>query len=146
MNDYSALLSRVNDNLSSGIWPQSRSDCYFIFCVGQSLIKINAFVAWAVHHDVRVKPLIGKYKGVSERSFIANTAELARIRPWIEAEESILLIGTCNRHGEPRATLKYLATGKRVPLGYMRNVPRKEALKHDSWTFCPVTKCYFVCS
>jgi hypothetical protein len=146
MTAYSTILTRVQGNLSNGIWPQSRSDHYFIFCVGQSLIKINAFMAWAVHNDVLIKPLFGKYKGQTERSFIARMDKIDRIQPWLMAEESILLIGSCNRNGQPRATLKYLATGKRVGLGYMRNVSRETALKQDSWTYCPVTKCYFVCA
>ncbi len=142
---YDVLISRASERASGGIWPHSSANHYFIFCVGQSLVKVNAFMSWAVNHDVRVKPLYGKYRGQQERSFIANLDDLAIIRPWLVKEESILLVGQSDKHGHPKATLEYLATGVQEELGRLVQVPRDVAIAQDSWTFCPLMKVYYVC-
>lgn len=146
MNAYTALMHRVQQNAGGGIWPHSSAHQYFIFCVGQSIVKSNAFMTFALHQDIGMKPLFGQYKGQPERSFIANLKDYDAIAPWLQAEESILLIGSSNTKGQPKATLRYLATGEEVPMGRLRQVTREEALAEDSWTLCPLTKCYYVCS
>jgi hypothetical protein len=102
-------------------------------------------MAFAVSNDIGVKPLFGKYKGQSERSFIANWSNFETIKPWLEAEESILILGRSNTNGEPIARLHYLSTGESVPMGRMVQVTRDEALAEESWTFCPLNKAYYVC-
>lgn len=138
-------MSNVHQAASGGIWPHSSANQYFIFCVGKSLVKVNAFMAFAVSNDIGVKPLFGKYKGQSERSFIANWSNFETIKPWLEAEESILILGRSNTKGEPLARLHYLSTGENVPLGRMVQVTRDEAMAEDSWTFCPLNKAYYLC-
>lgn len=146
MNDMSELNERVRGRMGGGIWPRSSRSQYFLFCVGQDLIKVNAFVAWAVHHDIHVKPLVGQYNGQSERSFVANYNDFLTIRPWLNDEESMLILGACNGNNEPMATLHYLDTGVEVDLGRLVIADRDAALGQRSWTYDPFTKNYFVCT
>lgn len=141
------LHERVRENMrkSSGVWARSSSDCYFIFCVGQSIIKQKAFMSFAYHGNIGIKPLIGSYKGQTEQSFIANLDDYDRIAPWLEAEESILLLGACNSDNQPEATLKFLATGQLECLGYLTLVPRDVAFAEECWTLDPFTKSYYIC-
>lgn len=145
MNAYQSLMNNVRRAAGGGIWPHSSANHYFIFCVGQSLVKVNAFMSWAANNDIGVKPLFGKYKGQSERSFIANWDSYGDIKPWLKAEESILILGASNTKGQPIARLHYLSTGEEVPMGRMVQVTRDEAMAQDSWTICPLTKCYYIC-
>lgn len=139
------LYERVRQNLTSGIWARSLSARYFVFCVGQSIHKQKAFIAFAYTSGIGIKPLFGSYKGQAEQSFIADMKDYDQIEPWLEAEESILLIGSCNSENQPTATLRYLATGEDVPIGRMVPVRREEALSQDSWTYDPFQKVYFTC-
>lgn len=142
-----ALYERVRENMaaSGGIWHRSSNKKYFIYCVGQSLIKQKAFMSWAYSNDIGVKPLFGCYKGQSEQSFISNYDDFSAIKPWLEAEESILLLGACNSRNEPKATLKLLQTGEECNLGRLRPATREYALGRTSWTFDPFTQQYYVC-
>jgi len=145
MGAYNTLLRNAEQRAAAGIWPQSSANKYFIFCVGQDFIKVHAFMSFAANNDIRVKPLVGMYKGQSERSFIANMNDYPEIEPWLVAEESILILGRCNGQGEPTATLHYLSSNENVHMGRLVQVSRTAALRHDSWTFCPIIGCYYVC-
>lgn len=146
MSTFDDLSTRVWQNMGSGIWPHSRADQYFIFCVSQDPIKINAFVSFAVNSDIGVKPMWGRYKDATERSFIANMKNFAAIVPWLDGEESILVLGATNGNNEPLAYLRFLETGQVLLLGRLVIVPRDVALKQVSWTYDPFTKNYYVCS
>lgn len=138
------VMERVRANAGSGIWPHSRPNQYFIFCVGQDPIKINAFMSWAYHNDISIKPLVGHYNGQPERSFIVDQKNYDAIRPWLKNEESVLLIGRVGRSGNPTAVLYYLKTDQEIDLGELRHVSREEAHSRPSWSYDPLTKCYFV--
>jgi hypothetical protein len=127
------------------IHPQSSSDTYFIFCVGQSIPIIAAFKTAMVSQGIWFKALMGKYKGQSEYSFIAQMKNYARIGPWLREEESIHHIHSFNSSAEPKATLLYLKDGTEEYLGRMVPVSREEAFTHDSWTFDTTYRNYYVC-
>lgn len=142
-----ALHERVRENIaSSSVWVRSTGNRYFIYCVGQSIIKQKAFMAFAYHADIGAKPLFGYYKGQPENSYISNMKHFDQIEPWLEAEESILLIGECNSDNQPKATLKYLKNGHLEMLGHLRIVSKAVALTHDSWTYDPFSSNYYVCA
>lgn len=127
------------------IHPQSSSDTYFIFCVGQSIPVIMAFKTAMAHQQVWVKALMGKYKGAPEYSFIAQMKSYHTISAWLNEEESILHIHSFNSSAEPKATLLYLKEGREEQLGRMVPVSRDEAIKYDSWTFDTQFRNYYVC-
>lgn len=117
------------------IHPHSSSVTYFIFCVGQSLITINAFRSSMQDEGVWVKQLYGMYKGQVEHSFIAQMHDYPAIAPWLGGEESILHIHDFNSRDEPKATLKFLKEGRQEYLGRFVGVPKTEAMAQDNWTF-----------
>jgi hypothetical protein len=129
----------------SGIKPQSNAQTYFVFCVGQSIPIINAFKVSMTSQGVTVKPLMGKYKGQPEYSFVASMDDYNIIAPWLDEEESILHIHSFNSSGEPRATLRYLKEGRTEHLGRMVQVTRDEAIHLDSYTYDPWYNLYFIC-
>lgn len=125
--------------------PQSSSDTYFIFCVGQSIPVIMAFKTAMAHQKIWAKALMGKYKGRSEYSFIAQMKSYPSISAWLNEQESILHIHSFNSSAEPKATLLYLKEGREEYLGRMVPVSRDEAFRHDSWTFDTQYHNYYVC-
>lgn len=129
----------------SGVWARSRADSYFIFCVGQDIVKRQAFIAWARNQDIGFKPLLGMYRGQAEHSFIANMKDYDRIIPWCDGEETVLHLSQPDARDNYRATLHYLATDMRVDLGRLYNVGKQEALASENWTNDPFFGAYFVC-
>lgn len=127
------------------VHPHSSGETFFIFCVGQSLITINAFRASMANQGIPIKPLIGSYQGTTEHSFIARMSDYRHIEPWLNDEESILHIHDYDARDNPRATLLYLKEGTEIDLGRMYPVSREEALAEHSWTYDPVYQRYFVC-
>ncbi|MEL6763835.1 MAG: hypothetical protein AAFO87_09260 [Cyanobacteria bacterium J06607_6] len=67
------------------------------------------------------------------------------IVPWLNAEESILHIHSFDARDRPKATLKYLQTGKTADLGRLVQTTRERALSEDAYTFDPTYRAYFVC-
>jgi len=128
------------------IHPHSSSETYFIYCVGQSIHRIAAFKAAMAHAKVPAKPLVGRYKGHDEHSFISRMSDFEAIAPWLNAEESILHIHGYDARDRPRATLRFLAEGREIDLGKMIPVSRDEALSQDSYTYDPTYGAYFVCT
>ncbi|MGR3504932.1 MAG: hypothetical protein ACU0B7_03565 [Paracoccaceae bacterium] len=145
-NIESRIIDRVRSNTTGGVWARSSADRYFIYCVGRSPIIINAFMTWAFDREIGLKPLVGMYKGQSERSFLSNLDQLETISPWLQRQETILELGQCNSNNQPSATLKYLQTGVLEPLGHLKPVTAKVALTHDSWTYDPAFKAHYICA
>ncbi len=140
------LIDRVQQNMrGGGVWARSPSETYFIFCVGQNVIKQKAFQSWAYSNEIGCKPLLGMYKGQAEHSYISNWKDYDAISPWLTGEESILFLGSCNSDNEPKAALYYLENQEYVALGHFRNVSRQEALAQEAWTYDPFTKNYYIC-
>lgn len=138
----SRVMARVAST-NNGIWSRSSAAQYFIYCVGQNPIQTNAFMCWAYNNDVSIKPLLGQYKGQSERSFISRMDQFDLIQPWLRREESYLCLRSMRGADDPLATLHYLSTDTTEELGYLRQVPRHVAFKCDSWTLDPLTGCYY---
>ena len=127
-----------------GLHKHSTDNNYFIFCVGQDPRHMNAFLASMAGQNVSVKSLIGSYEGTVEYSFISNMENYHIISPWLKDEESILHIHNYDSRDVPDATLRFLAEGRKVELGKMRNVPKDVALARPSWTYDPVYEKYFI--
>ena len=127
-----------------GVWSHSKDRRYVIFCVGQKEHQIRRFLRFALKHNLGFKPLRGSYKGREERSFIINLNDLDRIRPFIHGQESILILHSYDRGDTPRALLYFTTTGETTSLGRFTIATEAGAKQHDSWTFDPITGCYFV--
>ncbi len=127
------------------VYPHSSRDTFFIYCVGQSLVVINAFKAAMVDQGVWAKPLYGTYKGTTELSFISLMSDYRKIEPWLREEESILHIHSFDARDVPKATLLYLKEGREEYIGRFVPVPKEEALAADSYTLDLVYNNYFIC-
>jgi hypothetical protein len=114
--------------------------------VGQSILKVAAFKAAMVRAGVLAKPLLGRYKGQDEQSFISSMSDYAVIEPWLVAEESILHIHSYDARDRPMATLRYLSTGEAIDLGRFHSVSREVARSQDAYTYDPTYDRYFICS
>lgn len=123
----------------------SADDSFFIYCVGQSIPVINAFKATMAQAGIPVKPLMGKYKGKPEYSFISRMADYPTIAPWLDEEESILYLHDYDSRDRPRATLRFLKEGRDEDLGRLVPVSRLVAVDLDAYTFDPQQNQYFIC-
>lgn len=126
------------------IHPHSSNVTFFIFCVGQDVRKINAFKCSMNGLGIPFKPLIGRYKGQSEISFLAMMDNYNDIEPWLNEEESILHIHNFDSRDRPDATLLFLKDGRKVELGKMVCVSQEEALTRDSFTYDINYNNYFI--
>ena len=138
------VMERAQNDSANGIWPHSRPDQYFIFCVGQNPILINGFMSWAYNSNIGIKPLIGMYKGAQERSFISNYDNFELIKHWLSREETVLILSKDVEDGDPKAVLHYLGTCVDESVGHLRQAARHTAIKKSSWTLDPLTGCYYV--
>lgn len=127
------------------ILPVSNNEDSFIYCVGQSDDRITSFKRSMKNLGISAIPLLGRYAGQDERSFVSRMSDYNAISPWLDEEESILYIHSPDSHGHPRAVLKFLKDGKEVDLGRMFPVSHDEALSADAWTFDPGADSYFIC-
>ena len=127
------------------VFPHSSNVTYFIFCVGQNLVRINAFRQSMRGEGVWIKPLYGSYNGQVEHSFIAQMRDYPRIAPWLDEEESILHIHDFNSRDQPKATLKFLKEGSSVYLGRFINVTKVDAMQSANWTLDFTYGNYYVC-
>lgn len=125
--------------------PHSLSRTYFIYCVGQELVTINAFKAAMAAAEIPSKPLLGRYKGKSEQSFISRMDDFEVILPWLNAEESYLHIHSFDARDRPKATLCYLSDGSEEFLGRFVPVERETAMQLEAFTYDPTYGQYFVC-
>jgi hypothetical protein len=142
----------ASNDVDPGIWPTSSPSAtasFIIFSVGNDILRQQQFMHWAASQGISFKPLIGCYKGQTERSFICNANWLGDLRDWLDGQESILHLGPLFRdgrgHGDRVAELEYLADGRREAIGAYGWAPRAEALRQDGWTYDPTLGEYFTC-
>jgi len=128
-----------------GIVRHSIQETYFIFCVGKDMEKITAFTAWALDNSLGFKSLRGSYYGNPEHSFIANIKDYDRILPFLNEQESILVLDKYDARDRPRATLKFIATGGTIGMGRLIPIDEAYVPKYDSWTFDPMDGQYYTC-
>lgn len=136
-------LDAARERTNEGVAPHSRGSQYFIFCVGQDPVRIAAFIGWAFYEKVNIKPLVGKYEGKTERSFIANMDRYEDIEPFLKHEDSILVLHSYNARDTPQAKLVY-QNGKVEHLGRLHAVTKEQAMQCASWTFDPLSGVYFI--
>jgi hypothetical protein len=142
---------------SSGIQGWSTEgyfDEYIIFCVGNDIARESAFRSWATANGVGFKNLIGKYEGLTERSFIVNCKNDLICREWYKDERTILHLssmyrknmeGMMQRFGCREATLQDARTRVVLEnLGWFRTVTPEYAMKQDAWTLDLTTKAYWI--
>lgn len=118
---------------------QSYWDEYVIFCVGNDLIKDQAFMQWALANHVSYQIMLGRYNGVTERSYMINMADVYRCWHWFEYEESILVLGRPEafRYGMRPAKLVYLKSGSwgtEEDLGFWHCVTQAEAFAAEAYS------------
>ncbi len=128
-----------------GIVRHSIKETYFIFCVGKDPEKITAFMTWAINSNLGFKSLNGSYYGDPEHSFIANIKDYERILPFLNEQESILVLDDYDARDRPRATLKFMATGETIGMGRLIPIDEVDLPKYDSWTFDPMDGQYYTC-
>lgn len=96
-----------------------------------------------MHHlGIHYTKVLGSYKGSEEMSYMVTDMtkiELIRGIAKVFEQESILL-----RDNENRVTLQYFNGQPSESIGFLENVMVDEALTHDSWTYIPTTKQYYV--
>lgn len=139
------LHNRVVENMiARDVRASSSPDEYFVFCVGTDPVKQGEFKRWAYAEDIGIKPLIGSYRGQLEHSFIANMNDFDRIKPWLNLQESVLLLGSANHWNVREASMKYLATDSTELIGRLKSVTPLEAVRNDSWTYDPYTNQFFI--
>lgn len=87
-----------------------------------------------------IKQVDGVYKGQKEKSFVVVGATDNAILSlaWTFSQESVLKL-----HGDRHADLLY-TNGVVEPLGKFVAVGQAEALKHDSYTYCPVNDTFYI--
>lgn len=135
-----AAQKRADDG---GIWSRSSDRSYIIFCVGQKDHQIKRFMRFALRTNLGFKPLRGCYKGKPERSFIVNAKDWRKVQPFVIGQESVLLLHDYNRADVPKATMIY-SDGKREELGLFCQATAEVTKHRESWTFDPLSGCYFV--
>ena len=115
---------------------------YMIFGVGQDPAKISAFTSWAADNGIGIKALVGKYEGRVDHCFIAQHKHYIRIKPFLQKEESILVLDRFDAHGIPHARLIF-RDGCEEEKGALQLISLEEALLSPSWTLDPINGNYF---
>lgn len=89
-----------------------------------------------------ITPLIGKYEGRLEYSFMANSKDLEKILPYMGNQETVLLVP-----GDVRQPcfLWYLGTTRQDKLGPMKEVSWVEASALDAYSYVLETGKYYAC-
>ena len=123
----------------------SSSETFFIYCVGQCLHRRAAFISAMAYEGIPAKPLVGRYNGRDEHSFISRMSDYDEIAHWLNAEESILHIHDYDACDCPKATLKFLSLEKEHELGRMVPTSKERALAQNAYTYDPAHKTYFIC-
>jgi hypothetical protein len=115
---------------------------YMIFGVGQDPARISVFTSWAADNRIGIKALVGKYEGRVDHCFIAQHKHFTRIKPFLQKEESILVLDRFDAHGIPHARLLY-HDGCEEEKGILQLIPQEDALRSPSWTLDPMNGNYF---
>jgi hypothetical protein len=115
---------------------------YMIFGVGQDPAKISAFTTWAADNGIGIKALVGRYEGRIDHCFIAQQKHSTRIKPFLQKEESILVLDRFDAHGIPHARLIY-HNGCEEEKGALHLISKDDALLSPSWTLDPINGNYF---
>ena len=96
--------------------------------------------------NIWYKEVKGCYNGIKELSFVikAKHRKLAEVNAILFGQKTILLLSDNKAHGLRKAALYYLFTKTRIDIGYFRSRIKKEALKHDNYTYDPSTDTYYI--
>lgn len=103
-------------------------------------------------HNVPYQILLGSYKGQREVSYMVpyNYLDMmvdANLTGVNDGQESYLHLKEARNNGR-EAIIKYFRPNEdgadELLIGTLRNVGKEEALQHESWSFNPLTKSWFV--
>lgn len=124
-SDY---ISKLLDFSSEGVETLSRLNLYdqqacMIFGVGQDPAKISEFTSWAAEHGIKIKALVGKYEGRIDHCFITEYKNHSRIGPFLQKEESVLVVDRSDAGEIPRARLVY-QDGKVEEKGTLKTITK----------------------
>lgn len=110
--------------------------------LGEELVMIKAVTGI----DYTLPPLLGSYKGETERSYVFEYNNLNEYLVLLHLakhtrQESVLLLNEAND-----TALLFCESGERVPLGQFKTVEQSEALSHDAWSYSPVDNKFYLAS
>lgn len=119
-------------------------------------LAIFASVANPVHevmyflldNNIPFKVTLGSYKGVRETSFVVQHSDLETISKagLLDGEESVLLLGKLLGTGRRQAVLEFRDGSPSVVIGFFHGSTRLNAEQSDGYSYCPVTRTYYVVS
>lgn len=92
----------------------------------------------------RYQPLLGRWQGVTEPSWLVPSAALEALGDagLICDQESILFVSECNKM---YSTLLWTANGNTEPMGNLCEVSEDEAWRNGEWTMNCSTGVYYMC-
>lgn len=113
----------------------------------------TSFKEWMNKHSIGFNELQGAYvmddgEQVIETSYVVNqnNYEVIKAHLWTEAQESVLILSTCDSHNRRKAKLVFNnTTTPDIGLGYLLPVSKKEALADDNWSYNIKQNQYYVC-
>ena len=84
-----------------------------------------------------------------ENGYMVNDKHFDEVSLLCRGQESVLHIGPAKAQTHRAASLWFLNfSGKEIvtiqPIGDLRSASRREAMTHDSWTYCPELNTYFI--
>lgn len=94
--------------------------------------------------DAKYKPLLGKWNGVCEPSWLVPSSAIEALGDagLIEQQEAILFVSECNKM---YCTMLYTANGNTEPAGNLCEVPQESIGPDDGYTYDTMTGVYYVC-
>jgi hypothetical protein len=92
---------------------------------------INMFLTY---EKIPFEFCLGSYKGVLESSWQIALEDLNKVLPFMDGEESVLVLTSPNSLNQYSAELQFMDNSPNVDIGYFREVSQNEALRQDGWT------------
>jgi len=136
-----------------GITEHSTDERYVIVAIDrQTKLGKQVFEAWLKSENIGFKPLLGKYKGTVEYSYIINVRNWIKVRDsgFVSNQTSVLYLWS-HAYGfadygidARKATLYNTATGFGADLGPFVAINADELKDYDDWSFDISTDTYYV--
>lgn len=102
-------------------------------------------VALLKERGIGYKHLNGRYKGVDEKSFIIEYANLVKIEDMIKKQETVLWLGEYTRRGRLAALIPADRKAPPENIGYFHETDEKTAKAQDAYTLDELTGLYYIC-
>lgn len=128
----------------SGIWSHSSDERYFIAAIDrQTKLGKGLFIKWLEENHIGYKPLLGKYDGVTEYSFIINARDWKQVlhSGFINRQNQVLYLWS-NAYGygkygsdNRKATMYDMHTGIGTDIGVMVAINKTDLIDYDNWSY-----------